>query len=152
MNFILALVLLYIIFLFLLIFVNNKIIKDSKKILHTISQNIDDIIYKIVKYIHSNTDKISDTNTLQEVIFSSQKQYLNSDIDIYDKEIFYNKLTDNLDYIYSLTWDDLRDIDSQKNIKKWFEILQNNEKITQALRVIVSIWSIGILYLFCEKL
>jgi hypothetical protein len=82
---------------------HNKIITDSKKILQTISQAIDNITQKLTIYINNNGNKIPDQKTLQEIIFSAQKQYINSKIDLASKKAFYSKLTENLEYIYNLT-------------------------------------------------
>lgn len=152
MNIYIILIPIYIISLLWLVYMHNKIITDSKKILQTISQAIDNITQKLTIYINNNGDKIPDQKTLQEIIFSAQKQYINGKMDLASKKIFYSKLTENLEYIYNLTWDDLRDINSQESANKWFKILEDNQKTTMVIKTVVSIFSLWVLYLFCNKL
>lgn len=152
MNIYIILIPIYIISLLWLVYMHNKIITDSKKILQTISQAIDNITQKLTIYINNNGDKIPDQKTLQEIIFSAQKQYINGKMDLASKKVFYGKLTENLEYIYNLTWDDLRDPNSQESANKWFKILEDNQKTTMVIKTVVSIFSLWVLYLFCNKL
>ena len=142
----------YILILLLLLYINNKIVNDSQKIKQTISQAIDNILQKLIIYTNNHNDKISDPNTLQEIVFSAQKQYISSDMTLHDKQGLYLKLSENLQYIYDLTWDNMIDLDTHASVAKWFDILTNNNKITTSIRAILSIMSMWILYLFCKKI
>lgn len=152
MNIYIIIAPIYLAALIWLLYIHNKIITDSKKISQIISQAIDNITQKLTIYINNNGDKIPDQETLQEIIFSAQKQYINGKMDLASKKIFYSKLTENLEYIYNLTWDDLRDANLQESANKWFKVLEDNQKTTIAIKTIVSIFSVWVLYLFCNKL
>ena len=103
MNIYIILIPIYLLILLLLLYTNNKIVNDSQKIKQTISDAINQSLKKLVSYINTHNDKISDQKTLQEIVFSAQKQYISSDMNTSDREVLYQKLSDNLQYIYELT-------------------------------------------------
>lgn len=144
--------LVYIVVLLLGVYINNKIVRDSFGILKIVSQNIDNINHHIAKYIYQNKSKIVDIQTLEEVAFNPQKQYINSNFSVAEKNKYYNKQVENIKYIYSLTWDAQPSIDQEETVKSGFSVLESNKKLTDIIRIIVSTMSLGILYLFCQKI